>query len=110
MNFDVSMFACPLGVLPPIGAPDSAPGSPGECVQRGSPAAGTGRMVWVNACVAVPPAASVTRMVNANVPVCDGTPISVPFGCSIVPGGSVPAATENVAGAGKSPAALKLAK
>src|ERR1700760_2771655 len=101
------MVAWPLGALPPIAAPDSAPGSFGECVQRGSPAGGTGLIVWLNACVADWPAPSVTRTVNVTAPVCDGKPISVPSGCSAVPGGRVPAASDQVIGvAERSPFAL----
>ena len=94
----MSMLAWPLGALPPIAAPDSVPGSFGECVQCGSPAGGTGLIVWLNACVAVRPAASETRTVNVNLPVCEGKPISVPSGFSVVPGGSVPEASDQVIG------------
>src|SRR3954469_1460285 len=101
------MVAWPLGTLPPIAGPDSAPGSLGECVQPGSPAGGTGLIVWLNACVAVWPDASVTRTVNVNVPVCDGKPTSVPSALSVVPGGTVPAASDHVSGVAEtSPFAL----
>src|SRR3954447_17558050 len=105
------MLAWPLGTLPPIAAPDSAPGSFGECVQRGSPAGGIGLIVWLNAWVAVRPFASLTRTVNVNVPVCDGKPTSVPSGFSVVPGGSVPPASDQVIGvAVRSPSALNVVK
>ena len=48
-----------------------------------------------------------TRTVNVNVPVCDGKPTSVPSGLSVVPGGTVPAASDQVSGAAeRSPSAL----
>src|SRR3954451_5784654 len=101
------MAAWPLGALPPIAAPDSAPGSPGECVQRGSPAGGTGTIVWLNACVAVRPVASVTRTVKVNVPVWVGKPISVPSGSRVGRGGTVPAASDHTSGVAEvSPPAL----
>src|SRR3954452_11315655 len=101
------MVACPLGVLPPIAAPVNAPGSFGECVQRGSPATGTGTIVWLNACVAVRPVASLTRTVKLNVPVCVGKPISVPSDASAVPGGTAPAASDHTSGVAEvSPPAL----
>jgi hypothetical protein len=52
--------------------------------------------VRLNACVAVPLAASVTLAVNANVPALVGVPEIVPLELRDTPGGSEPEARENV--------------